>query len=217
MDERNLYYVGGLNELHTFSLYTTQKLNLTLSSASYMVMNQSQNRTVSLLQSPISLDIKNLPDEYQEYLFRNDDLLVGYILSLHRYSELENSLLESLEHLTQMIQQIQVMFHDYRSVTDRIQDQVHLLDNAFKEFLSLETYQYQLLASNYHQGSLKQRLKSNIEEYKTRSAGISMEFVNDSANSISHVLNNFKNNRKVHHLTQEKLYRWMEERVSGFV
>lgn len=180
-------------------------------------MRQNQNRSISLLRSPLSLDIRNLPDEYQEYLLNNNDLLVGYIATLHRYNEVENSLLASLENLTQRIQQIILMIYDYKSVTDRIQTQVHLLDNAFKEFLSLETYQYQLLASNYNHGRLKQKLKSNIEDYKTRLATPSVEPVNDAANGISHALNNFKNNRKLHHLTQEKLYRWMEERVSGFV
>lgn len=80
-----------------------------------------------------------------------------------------------------------------------------------------------LSSSNFNQDNLKAKFKKLIEENNQESLDIVKNF-NDrshgseiSDESFGTMIENFKNSRKLYHFRKEKLNRWEEERVSGFL
>lgn len=165
---------------------------------------------------PISDDLRNLPDEYQTNFCKEHSLLLGYVTSAPFYEDFRAGLLSLLSALEPKIQQLLMMIREYLSISTRIHNQIILLDQIYKEFIALETYQFQLLASNFNQNVLKQKLKSNTET-EASSTTVSICQNDSSASTLLDSLHRFKASRKSHHLRQEKLHRWTDERVSGFV
>lgn len=165
---------------------------------------------------PISYDLRNLPDEYQVNFCKDHSLLFGYVASVRIYEDFREELLNLLGALEPKIKHLLVMIREYLNTSTRIHSQIILLDQTFKEFITLETYQFQLLASNFNQKVLRHKFRSNTETEATSITVSGCE--NDSSMpTLLDSLHRFKASRKSHHLRQEKLHRWTDERVSGFV
>lgn len=164
----------------------------------------------------ISYDLRNLPDEYQMNFCKDHNLLLGYVTSAPIYEDFRAGLLSLLGALEPKIKHLLVMITEYLNISTRIQSQIILLDQIFKEFITLETYQFQLLASNFNQNVLRQKLRSNTE---TEASNITVSACQNDSSMPTFLgsLHRFKASRKSHHLRQEKLHRWTDERVSGFV
>ena len=105
-------------------------------------------------------------------------------------------------------------YHHLQSITPKS------INIIYQEFLNLETYQYQLLSNNFNQDILKLKFKKLLEKTNQDSLNIVKNYHEKGESTdddFNNMIENFKESRKLYHSRKEKLYRWEEERVSGFV
>lgn len=174
---------------------------------------------------PLPKAVETLPTSYLQDFSDNKQLLQGYIRQLEAYSTKQQEIVRTLQQADDILENVvySQLIKDYEKVIDKINQQIKSINIIYQEFINLETYQYQLLSSNFNQDNLKAKFKKLIEENNQESLDIVKNF-NDrshgseiSDESFGTMIENFKNSRKLYHFRKEKLNRWEEERVSGFL
>lgn len=174
---------------------------------------------------PLPKAVETLPTSYLQDFSDNKQLLQGYIRQLEAYSTKQQEVVRTLQQADDILENVvySQLIKDYEKVIDKINQQIKSINIIYQEFINLETYQYQLLSSNFNQDNLKAKFKKLIEENNQESLDIVKNF-NDrshgseiSDESFGTMIENFKNSRKLYHFRKEKLNRWEEERVSGFL
>lgn len=164
---------------------------------------------------PLARTLENLPPNLLEEFTQLYELVRGYTKSLQAYEKFEKHLVAIVEKQISTVNDIIVILQEYNGTSQAITGQIHTMEELYKEFINLETYQYQLLSSNFNQSFLKLK----FSKLTSASDVASMELVHDhkkNPGDLSTFLQDFKNKRKLYHLRQEKLNRWNEERISGF-
>ncbi|RCK65885.1 hypothetical protein Cantr_01559 [Candida viswanathii] len=176
---------------------------------------------------PLPRAVESLPTPYLEELTNHHDLLQGYIKQLEAYHAKQQEIVGHLSSLDDILENTiyKQLIRDYEGVIEKINQQIKSINIIYQEFINLETYQYQLLSSNYNQDNLRAKFKKLIEENNQESVEIVKSYGNDkgahgseaSDESFNDMIEQFKNSRKLYHFRKEKLNRWEEERVSGFL
>lgn len=168
--------------------------------------------TVQLKELPKSLEV--LPGNVIDQLITSHELLKGMIKLLPEYTSHTALILDKLNSQISKINSIINLFNDYNQTSFYIEELISDITKVYEEFSSLELIQYKLLSSNFNQSLLKSKYKKlvgmNDEESRSYIKAI------DSSN-LELSLDKFRKSRKLYHLRQEKLNRWNEDRVSGFI
>lgn len=170
--------------------------------------------TLVPLKVPRQLDI--LPHSIKEQFLRLQDLVTGYIQSLDAYKEYHAQLAGAINQLIQKLNEVTDMINEYNETAGAIDGQLAKIRELHQEFINLETYHYQLLAANYNQTFLKNKFKKLVEQLDQESREISREASKDPQD-LESLLAKFRALRETYHLRREKLNRWDEERVTGFI
>ncbi|PVH22592.1 hypothetical protein CXQ85_005164 [Candidozyma haemuli] len=165
----------------------------------------------------IPQEIKSLPEEYQSRIISSQNLLKGYVTSFSEYQEVEKVVACDLEGLISTLNDIIGMISSYKIVFQDIKRRLLLMNDLYKEFISLETYQYQLLSSSFHQSYLRLKFKESLDELQASTMSTCRQGASIPTNKVNSFLDEFTTSRRKYHLKQEKYNRWTEERVSGFV
>lgn len=161
--------------------------------------------------------ISALPDTIQRELISTDNLFEGYVFAIPENAKLEESLRTTTRQNLDQLLEIKTLIKRYNELDDDIKQRVQKLDELYKEYLTHETIQYQYLSSNFNQDSLKSKLvRSLAEEQKELLNMLRLSKASNDDMTI-YVLNDFRSKRKQLHLKREKIYRWNEERVGGFL
>lgn len=173
---------------------------------------------------PLPKNLENLPPSTLNEFIQLYDLVSGYIKSLESFTVYQNSLLDQLNQQISKLNEIIEIFKEYEKTSELINKQIITINTTFNEFVNLETYQYQLLSSNFNQDFLKKKFIRVIEENNEHSNELISDFKSKSSNGKSindeefhDFILRLRNDRKTYHLRKEKLNRWNEERVSGFI
>lgn len=159
-------------------------------------------------------DLVSLPKEYQKEFASLAQLIKGYVTSHETYREFTRRILLIIASIMRSMREIREMVNSYRAVSAVINKNINLLESLFKEYISFETIQYQLMSSNFNANALRLKMKKYVEAEASREPPTtgSLDLQNIPMNIC---LKDFINRRKNHHLKCEKLHRWAEERVSG--
>ncbi|EMG46218.1 hypothetical protein SBY92_000949 [Candida maltosa Xu316] len=172
---------------------------------------------------PLPKHLEALPTANFQQFTENKELLQSYIKQLDTYQSKQQEIVNQLNQLDDFLENVvcKKLMNEYEELIEKINQQIKSINIIYQEFINLETYQYQLLSSNYNQDNLKLKFKKLIEENNQESLNIVKKFHEkageNSDENFSTMIENFKNSRKLYHYRKEKLYRWEEERVSGFL
>ncbi|GEQ69706.1 hypothetical protein JCM33374_g3380 [Metschnikowia sp. JCM 33374] len=176
-----------------------------------------QSLTIEKL-NPFPLDkaLQSLPERFRDEFSSSYDLVKGYTKSLVQYRALEDQARLSINESITTINKISALLDEYEKNSATIAQQAAKTDLLYKEFITLETLQYQLISSNYNSGFLKTKFSKLTEASDRQSTGIIGEY-RKNGGDMSEFLLKFKDSRKTYHGRREKLNRWSEDRVSGFI
>lgn len=182
-----------------------------------------QPLTLQQLQPfPLPSQLNSLPPAIVQQFSELYELIRGYVKGLATYKKFELELVTRINEQIDRLNEILKLLENYRNVGDTIVEQINKINTLFNEFVSLETYQYQLLSSNFSQDFLKKKFVKLVEANNQESNQIITQFKSSGTGDLDNeefrkFLADFKASRKTYHLRKEKLNRWNEERVSGFI
>ncbi|KAK6465392.1 hypothetical protein DFJ63DRAFT_310488 [Scheffersomyces coipomensis] len=177
---------------------------------------------------PLPKSLEGLPNANFEQFINNEELIKGYIKDLETYKTHQDTIVDRLSQLQGVIKQeiLDQLLTQYINQIQIIKNQLKSIHQIYQDFLNLETYQYQLLSSNFNQDYLiKNKFTKLIESNKEDSMQIIKKFgsknTGDDSNidegEFNELIGKFKQSRQLYHLRKEKLNRFNEERVSGFI
>lgn len=169
---------------------------------------------------PLPKELATLPANLIDQLSSLYELTKGFVLSLETYKTHEKELLDVVNKNISTVNDILVLLGEYEARSESIACLIRQLEQLYKEFLALETRQFQLLSANYNTNVLRAKLEKLAQECDANSSALARSYMqtNDSlANDLLLFLHTFKDSRKEYHIKREKLYRWDEERVAGLL
>lgn len=181
-------------------------------------MTLLQSTTIDTLTPfPLPKQLENLPPQLLADFSLLYELVRGFTLLLPQYAEAESKVVEAINVQVGVINEIIVLLEDYDSQSKQIAHLLKMMDELYREFLNLETYQFQLLTSNFNQNFLRLKLTKLATESDNEAAQLIRNHKNANEADLTTLLQQFKEKRKHYHVRKEKLNRWEEDRVSGFI
>lgn len=177
----------------------------------------AQPLTIALLHAfPLPRTLEVLPPHVLQDFSRQYDLVKGYIKQLDAYTQTETNLRNIIHEQISTINKIIGLLDAYEKNSSAIASAISKMNELYKEFLNYETYQYQLLSSNFNQNFLKLKFSKLTSASDEESMNAVKEYRN-SGDLLLTFLQDFRQKRKLYHLLKEKLNRWDEERISGLI
>lgn len=161
---------------------------------------------------PLPKQLEALPPQLLEAFTQLYELVRGYVQQLPSYEEKKREIVNTVGTLIDHINSITQSLESYSATRTVIEGQIHQLQKLYQEFVNLETIQYQLLSSNFNQDLLRRKFHKLVDASHTESLRLCQP-----SDNIEQSLRKFKEARVTYHLRKEKLNRWDEERVSGFM
>jgi predicted nuclease with TOPRIM domain len=177
-------------------------------------MEQLSLEALTPLKVPYQLEI--LPYSIKTQFLQLHELVRGYIKSLDGYKQHQAHLRDVVNKLIERLNEITTMVNEYEETSKTIEEQLAKIKELHQEFINLETYHYQLLAANFNQTFLKNKFKKLVESLDQEGSRILQNVAKDE-NDLESSLEQFRALRKRYHLRREKLNRWDEDRVTGFI
>ncbi|CAI5758663.1 unnamed protein product [Candida verbasci] len=169
---------------------------------------------------PLHKQLELLPtNDFKEFI-ENPELIESYIHQLTKYKEKVEKVQSTLSTLKIILNEEihQNLITKYQQLTKKINSQISTIRQIYQEFQNLETVQYQLFSSNFNQDFLKYKMKKLIEKTNIESNEFGKKLSKaTNENEFNNIINQYKDTRAKYHFRQEKLNRWEEERVSGFI
>lgn len=172
---------------------------------------------IELLEAfPLEKTLAVLPPNILVEFARHYELVKGYVKQLPAYTQMETNLRNVIQEQISTINKIIDLLKDYESNSAAISAAVAKMDALYKEFLDYETYQYQLMSSNFNQNFLKLKYSKLTASSDEASMNVLKEY-RESGGQLLTFLQDFRQKRKQYHLLKEKMNRWDEERISGLI
>ncbi|EGV65816.1 hypothetical protein CANTEDRAFT_112679 [Yamadazyma tenuis ATCC 10573] len=182
------------------------------------------NRTVQ----PIVLTLREMPSDLSvlpagiiDKLTQQHSIFLGFIKSQPQLQEYNSDTMAFLDSQIHTINQVIELVEEYTQTSERINELIKTIKNVYTEFTDLEMIQYKLLAENFNQDSLKAKFRKVIAAEDQESKAFIKEYTNQdtqvNSSRLDEMLESFKKSRKKYHLRSEKMNRWNEERVTGFI
>ncbi|EGW31565.1 uncharacterized protein SPAPADRAFT_62174 [Spathaspora passalidarum NRRL Y-27907] len=174
-------------------------------------LNPLQDSELNAFPLPKNLEL--LPNSNIKEFVENKELIQGYIKQLEAYKHHQSKLLKKLSTVDELLSKdITQLIEQYQQLIVKITQQIQSISTIYQEFVNLETIQYQLLSSNFNSENLKHKFAKLTEDESKFDFGDSKE-----NGEFSDFIERFRANRRVYHYRKEKLNRWNEERVGGFL
>lgn len=181
-------------------------------------MNPLRPTTIDeLAPFPLPKQLENLPPQLLADFALLYELVRGFTLLLPQYREAEAKAVEEINQQVGMINEIIVLLEDYDGQSGRISQLLKTMDELYREFLNLETYQFQLLTSNFNQNFTRLKLTKLAAASDKEAVQLVRSHKSADESDLTALLLLFKEKRKQYHVRKEKLNRWEEDRVSGFI
>ncbi|KAL7662859.1 VPS37 C-terminal domain-containing protein [[Candida] zeylanoides] len=158
-----------------------------------------------------------LPRPLLREFCKSHELVAGYIRSLPAHRTHTAAVNDELTRQVNLLNECVALLARYNEISARISEQVSALQSIHHEWINLETIQYQLLSSNFNSETLKRKFKKLVNDADATSAQSVQQYRNASDVELADFARQFKERRKLYHGRLEKLNRWNEERVTGFV
>lgn len=171
----------------------------------------------TLAPFPLPKLLENLPPQLLADFSLLYELVRGFILLLPQYGEADARAVEAISQQVGLINEIIVVLQDYDTQSSRISLLLKTMDELYREFLNLETYQFQLLTSNFNQNFLRLKFTKLVGASDKEAMQLVRDRKTPEDGELGPLLQQFKEKRKVYHVRREKLNRWDEDRVSGFI
>lgn len=183
----------------------------------FLIMATIPPLTIGKLRPfPLPKELVNLPSTVIEQLSSLYELTQGFVLSLETYHNHEKEVFRAIDDNVNTLNRIIDLLHEYCARADQIAEHVEQMETLYREFLSLETQQYQLLSGNFNTDLLKVRFEKLVQELDQKSLVVARSFQLElSLAGLLRFLQEFKDTRKGYHMRKEKLNRWEEERIGG--
>lgn len=119
-------------------------------------MEQIQPLTLKTLEAfPLPKYLDSLPVSIIEQFIQLHSLVRGYIKQLPAYQKWNETIIETLNWQITNLNEISSILKTYNGTGTLIKEKMAKLNSLYSEFINLETYQYQLLSSNFNQEFLK--------------------------------------------------------------
>lgn len=166
---------------------------------------------------PLSRNLSVLPLQFLQEFLKLYDLVKGYAKSLTTYKEYDERLATTVNDLVEKLNGVIRLLEDYEKLGPTMAEQIKTIENLYEEFTSFEVFQYQLLSSNYNQNLLKLKFSKLTNQSDIASVSLVKDYRKNPEQDILYFLQDFKKSRKTYHVRKEKLNRWDEERISGFI
>lgn len=173
-------------------------------------------RTDRLQALPLPKQLKLLPPNMLEQFVQLYQLVLGYVKTLKGYETWKQEVVGVLNEQIGKLNRIIEILEEYQGYGTKIDEQIHQIEQKFQEFVNLETYQYQLLSSNFNQDFLKQKYRKMIDKDGQEANDI-VKRHGTGDDELNELVQEFRASRKQYHRRKEVLNRWNQERVSGFV
>lgn len=171
----------------------------------------------SLRPFPLPKLLKNLPAQFLADFSRLYELVQGFVEELPKYRETQAQIVDVANQQIELVNEIVQILEEYEAKSAHISRQLKTMEELYREFLNLETYQYQLLSSNFNQNFLRTKFGRLAEASDKESMLLVRNKKSMAELDLTSFLLEFKQKRKEYHLRKEKLNRWEEDRVSGFI
>lgn len=171
-------------------------------------------KPVIIKLSELPQELSVLPDSVVTKLYEDVALLTSFIKDQPDYKQFNDTIIEKMNYQISKLNEILAIFQKYQGISKEIEDKVNKLNLLHHEFLDLETIQYKLLSSNFNQDYQKLKFQKLIDQSHNNSLKL---IENINYKEFDSFLKSFKSSRKVYHLRMEKMNRWNEERITGFV
>ncbi|CAH2351567.1 hypothetical protein CLIB1423_04S00958 [[Candida] railenensis] len=168
---------------------------------------------------PLPKQLSTLPEHVLREFSQSYELVNGYVQSLPQFKGYQEVVVQELNQQIHKINVCCELLNEYSEVAERIKNQTQSLNSSYGEWTNLETIQYQLLSANFNQESLKKKFEKHLNETNQQSYDEIKKFKNSSQSEsdFADFVENFRKQRKTYHSKKEKMNRWNEERVTGFV
>lgn len=154
---------------------------------------------------PQTKEFDSLPSEIVNQLTEAQEL-IGYIKSHDEYRNQFTLIITQIDNNITKVKQLVTLIKQYDTISDEINDLTKQVNDIYNKFVNNEIIQYKLLSTNFDSNFLKQK-------YTTMMNQDTIHYNGDLETTIKE----FKSARKLYHLRREKINRWNEDRVTGFI
>ncbi|WPK25370.1 hypothetical protein PUMCH_002682 [Australozyma saopauloensis] len=180
-------------------------------------MSTLQPLNINQLQPfPLLKELSALPSHLLNQFAALYELTKGYVVSLDTYGSHQQDIVNRINENVDLLNRILELISDYNACSQQISRLAQRLELLYRQFLELETAQYQLLSSNYNTNVLKSKFERFARGSDATSSSMAKSYATTGAErDLLQFLREFKDSRKEYHMQREKLNRWEEERVSG--
>lgn len=193
---------------------STSLVNLPTQDPSGPLISPVSQLFIKLTQLPHDLEV--LPPQIVDQLTQLHDVLSAYVKQLSQFNEKNDEIVGILNQQIDKLNQIIQIFDEYLDNSKIIDNLIQDITELYDKFSNLDLIQYKLQSANFNQDLLKAKFEKLIDSNKQESIAFIRDYkLNNS--QLEGFLNQFKESRKTYHLRQEKLNRWDEERVAGFI
>lgn len=176
---------------------------------------------------PLPRHLEVLPPKLLEEFASLPDLLRGYIKSLRAYQETQKTVSEIRAYQQKAFDNILRILDEYESTGNSIRQKLAELEVLYLQFLSLQTTQYQLLAANFSRELLQRKYSAVMHQTDAESRSLAHDLSLTTSVPLDSLtlgdgllaarMAQFTAKRAVYHKRREKLLRWDEDRVTGFI
>lgn len=173
-------------------------------------MNTADIRPLTEI-SHINEDIQLLPAANLQKLIDDPRLISGYIKQSQQFIQYVESIAATLDEDSSKLLQVQTLIDKYQAISQTITRQLTQILQIYQEFINLQAIQYKLLLI-FNQDYLMKKFERQLEDRAQKSH----ESIDYDDAELTYIAR-FRQERKQYHLQKEKLNRWKEERVTGFI
>ena len=186
------------------------------------LQNEIESLTIERLKPfPLPRQLVALPQTALEEFCSLYELVQGYIKGLPAARTFNSEIEEKLDWQIRSLNEVIELLDDYKSTGEIIRKKIAQLLALYEEFVNLETSQYQLLTTNFDREVLTGKFKKTVADKEKASeekqAKVALAAFGGDEKHFTESLKEFRASRKDYHLLKEKMNRWNEERVSGFI
>jgi len=176
----------------------------------------SQPKPISKVE--VSEDIKSLPSDQLIKLMGATDVLKGYLMNLSEAEQNDSAkeldtIIRDIEHFINTLSHLQTSKQDINQKLLRHQ-------GLAKQWEDTEIKMYSAL-KKFGPENMYSLLSSSVRESKKLTNSISQSFIQDveehDESSVQSFIKNYRNERKLYYLRNEKLHRFNEDRIGGLL
>lgn len=168
----------------------------------YAKMSYSKRPVMKSLQDvDLTQELVSLPLDNLRQFGKDHEKVKGFVQSSQEARDHRAQLCREVNTQVEMLSKVMSLLEDYKKVSGTIQYKLKQLDGLQKEFLDLETTEYQLLAANFNSNAIESKLGLYIDQLDQRSQRLAQDLSTASDEITLHsTLKAFQEARREYHL-----------------